>query len=142
MNNTITLYRPVGLKELELIMRSGWKAFPPRLDWQPIFYPVLHEAYAAQIAAEWNTVDAFSGHCGIVTAFDLLQDHFERYAVQNVGAALHDELWIPAAELDVFNQNIVNGIRAVRAFFGPDFQWPENETLRQVLQRLKTDEVQ
>ncbi|HEV2482639.1 MAG TPA: hypothetical protein VGS79_23400 [Puia sp.] len=40
---TIKLYRPVGLKELELIRLSGWREFPPRLEWQPIFYPVLNE---------------------------------------------------------------------------------------------------
>jgi hypothetical protein len=35
-----TLYRPVGVKELQWITESGWQAFPPRFDWQPIFYPV------------------------------------------------------------------------------------------------------
>ncbi len=28
---TITLYRPIGLKELELIFDTGWTSFPPRL---------------------------------------------------------------------------------------------------------------
>jgi ADP-ribosylglycohydrolase len=41
--NTVTLYRPVGPKELGLIRASGWRAFPPRLPEQPIFYPVLEE---------------------------------------------------------------------------------------------------
>jgi hypothetical protein len=36
------LYRPVGVKELDLIKESGMKAYPPRLSWQPIFYPVLN----------------------------------------------------------------------------------------------------
>src|SRR5215468_7842930 len=54
MDDTITLYRPVGTKELELIERSGFRAFPPRLPEQPIFYPVLTEAYAARIARDWN----------------------------------------------------------------------------------------
>jgi hypothetical protein len=48
----MTLYRPVGQKELDLITASGFTAYPPRLDWQPIFYPVLTEAYAAFIARE------------------------------------------------------------------------------------------
>ena len=69
--NVTQLYRPVGLKELELIADSGWRAFPPRLSWQPIFYPVLNEEYASQIASEWNTKDAFSGYCGIVTTFEI-----------------------------------------------------------------------
>jgi hypothetical protein len=40
------LFRPVGQKELDLIAATGWMAFPPRLDWQPIFYLVLNEEYA------------------------------------------------------------------------------------------------
>lgn len=30
---TITLYRPIGEKELILIIESSFKKFPPRLDW-------------------------------------------------------------------------------------------------------------
>jgi hypothetical protein len=48
---TVTLYRPVGPKELALIEATGWRAFPRRLPEQPIFYPVLNEEYAIQIAA-------------------------------------------------------------------------------------------
>jgi hypothetical protein len=40
MDETITLFRPVGKKELELIAASGFRKFPPRLPEQPIFYPV------------------------------------------------------------------------------------------------------
>ena len=35
------LFRPVGEKEKQLIEESGFTRFPPRLDWQPIFYPVV-----------------------------------------------------------------------------------------------------
>jgi len=58
---TTSLFRPVGQKELDLIAESGYRAFPPRLDWQPIFYPVLKEDYATFIAREWNTKDEASG---------------------------------------------------------------------------------
>ena len=51
------LYRPVGEQELALIRESGYTAFPPRLPEQPIFYPVLNEQYAAEIAGKWNTKD-------------------------------------------------------------------------------------
>jgi hypothetical protein len=59
--STITLYRPVGPKELALIEQSGFRAFPPRLHWQPIFYPVLNEAYAMRIARDWNVRDSVAG---------------------------------------------------------------------------------
>ncbi len=48
------LYRPVGTEELKLITGSGYLRFPPRLPEQPIFYPVLNEEYAVEIAAGWN----------------------------------------------------------------------------------------
>ncbi|MES2519708.1 MAG: hypothetical protein V4585_16445, partial [Bacteroidota bacterium] len=51
---TTTLFRPVSQKELDLIEKSGWKKFPPRLPEQPIFYPVMNEDYAVQISKEWN----------------------------------------------------------------------------------------
>ena len=37
MGETVVLFRPVGPKELALIEASGYRAFPPRLCWQPIF---------------------------------------------------------------------------------------------------------
>jgi hypothetical protein len=49
---TVTLYRPVGRQELDLIAASGYRRFPPRLPQQPIFYPVLNAAYAEQIARD------------------------------------------------------------------------------------------
>ncbi len=39
---TMMLYRPVGQKELDLVKAAGYRAFPPRLLSQPIFYPVLN----------------------------------------------------------------------------------------------------
>jgi hypothetical protein len=69
MPETTTLYRPVGQKELDLIRESGFTAFLPRLPHQPIFYPVLNEAYAVQIARDWNTKDPASGYAGYVTRF-------------------------------------------------------------------------
>src|SRR5678815_5347569 len=41
-----TLYRPVGQAEFDLVRASGYRSFPPRLQHQPIFYPVLSEQYA------------------------------------------------------------------------------------------------
>ena len=61
---TTTLFRPVGPKELALIEQSGWKAFPPRLPDQPIFYPVnapcgvpLTRAWPLEKGAKNETTD-------------------------------------------------------------------------------------
>ena len=42
---TTILYRPVGEKELALIAESGYRAFPPRLFWQPIFILTMGVVY-------------------------------------------------------------------------------------------------
>jgi hypothetical protein len=108
-----TLYRPVGEKELELIRASGWRMFPPRLLEQPIFYPVLNEEYATQIARDWNTRD---GGIGYVLRFDVEADYLSRFPVQTAGARVHQEYWIPAEELAEFNRHIVGLIEVVSEF--------------------------
>jgi hypothetical protein len=110
---TITLYRPVGPKELELIEASGWREFPPRLPEQPIFYPVTNEEYATQIARDWNVRDSGSG---FVTRFKVNAEYVQRYPVQKVGGAVHTELWVPAEELAEFNHNIVGNIEVIAEF--------------------------
>jgi hypothetical protein len=116
---TVTLYRPIGQKELDLIRQSGNREFPPRLPFQPIFYPVLNEEYAVQIARDWNTKDEASGHVGYVTRFRVRAEFLKRYPVQTVGGSQHQEYWIPAAELPEFNRNIV-GLIEVLAEFRPE----------------------
>ena len=113
MDETTVLFRPTGSKELALIEESGSTAFPPRLYWQPIFYPVLNEAYAIQIARDWNARD---GNSGYVTRFQVRTDFLHRYEVHQVGSALYQEYWIPAEELEEFNRNIVGKIEVIAEF--------------------------
>ncbi len=116
---TITLYRPVGQKELDLIREADFRAFPPRLSWQPIFYPVLNQEYATQIARDWNTKDAASGYVGYVTRFQVNAAFLARYPVQVAGASQHQELWVPAEDLGEFNQNIVEPIEVIAEYRSP-----------------------
>ena len=113
MKPTITLYRPSGPQELALIKASGWKAFPPRLPDQPIFYPVMNEEYAIQIARDWNVPSSGSGY---VTRFEVEADFLSRYKEEVVGGDMHRELWVPAEELDEFNQHIVGLIEVTKSF--------------------------
>ena len=114
--STTTVYRPVGQKELDLIEQSGFRAFPPRLSWQPIFYPVMNEEYATFIAREWNTKDEASGYIGYVLRFHVRADYLAQFEVQKVGSATALELWIPAERLAEFNENIVGCIEVVAEF--------------------------
>ena len=114
------LWRPVGLKEMELIFDSGMRAFPPRLAAQPIFYPVLNREYAEQIAREWNTKE--DDAAGYVTRFevpDALADQYER---QVVGGSVHEEWLVPAEELYELNRAIEGHIQVEAAFFGASFR--------------------
>jgi hypothetical protein len=119
-----TLYRPIGLEELELIRASGMRRFPPRRPEQPIFYPVLNREYAQQIAKKWNTKDSAGRptQAGFVTAFDLPAQFLDRYDEHVVGSSVHQELWVPAEELEVFNNEIQGRIRVMDAFYGEDYQ--------------------
>lgn len=116
IDKTVTLFRPVGQKEMELIRKSGYTCFPPRLPFQPIFYPVLSEEYAVQIARDWNTKDAASGYIGYVTTFRVRANFLSRYPVQTVGSSKHQEYWIPAEQLTEFNQNIIGLIEVIGKF--------------------------
>src|SRR5436305_7920839 len=107
---TTTLYRPVGPEELALIIASGFREFPPRLADQPIFYPVLNEEYAVQIARDWNVPASGAGY---VTRFSVSTIFLERYPPQTVGGSIHRELWVPAEELDEFNRHIVGLIEVI-----------------------------
>ncbi|MFN3653268.1 MAG: hypothetical protein ACK47B_27110 [Armatimonadota bacterium] len=111
-----TLYRPVGQAELDLIRESGFREFPPRLSFQPIFYPVLNEEYAAQIARDWNTRDPNSGYVGYVTRFRVRTDYLQQYEPKQGGGGTHQEYWIPAEELPEFNRNLVGFIEVIAQF--------------------------
>jgi len=117
----VELYRPVGLKELELIAASGFRAFPPRLPWQPIFYPVLTREYATSIARNWNSKDPASGFAGFVTAFEVEDDYGGKFPIQQVGGAAIGELWVPAGELDEFNGHLAGLIRVIEWYYGNQF---------------------
>jgi hypothetical protein len=113
------LYRPVGQQELDLIRDSGYQAFPPRLLEQPIFYPVLNEAYATQIARDWNA-KYNTPKVGYITRFHVRADYLRHYEVKTVGAAIHQEYWIPAEALNEFNQNIVGTIEVIAEYRGQE----------------------
>jgi len=114
---TTTLYRPVGAGELALIEAGGFTRFPPRLPDQPIFYPVLNEEYAAQIARDWNA-KYNQPAVRYVTRFNVAADYLKSYDIHTVGGSTHQEYWIPAEELDEFNRNIVGLIEVIAEYRG------------------------
>ena len=110
---TITLFRPAGPEEIALVAASGWRRWPPRLPDQPIFYPVTNEAYAIEIARDWNV--KASGY-GCVTRFAVQRAFMDAYQIHRVGAAHHTEWWIPADGLESLNDHIVCRIEVIHEF--------------------------
>ncbi|MCR6719379.1 MAG: hypothetical protein NVV59_03605 [Chitinophagaceae bacterium] len=82
---------------------------------QPIFYPVMNEEYAIQISREWN-VPAYG--VGYVVKLAVRKGYLEKFNVENVGGQIHNELWVPAEELEEFNSNIVGLIEVTKEFRG------------------------
>lgn len=71
--------------------------------------------------ARLDAKDRGSGFVGFVTTF-LVQDEFsKRYPVQLAGGRSHEELWVPAAELDEFNAHILGSITVLEAYPGDSF---------------------
>jgi hypothetical protein len=107
------LFRPVGKKEYNLIEQSGFTKFPPRFSEQPIFYPVINEKYAVEIASRWNTRD---GNTGYVLRFIISDEFIKEFEIQTVGSNYHQEFWIPSERLDEFNENIIGTIEVIHKF--------------------------
>jgi len=99
MEETTILFRPVDENELRLIAESGYRAFPRRLPGQSIFYPVLNEDYAKQIAREWNAENS-SSKKGFVTRFAVKTEYLSQFTPHKVGGTIHVEYWIPAERLE------------------------------------------
>lgn len=109
----VTLWRPAGPEEMELVRASGLRRWPPRLAEQPIFYPVLNEQYATKIARDWNVP---ASGVGYVTRFDVEADYLSQFPVRQAGGRDILEYWIPADRLEEFNDHIVGNIVEVAKF--------------------------
>lgn len=113
---TVTLFRPTGQAELDLVAESGYRRWPPRLPEQPIFYPVTNEQYAIEIAQGWNVKD---GGVGYVTRFEVDATFMSRYPIQTVGGSRHTEWWVPAEDLEDLNRHIVGLIEVIGEYRAP-----------------------
>lgn len=113
MKRTIVCFRPTGPEEMELLKKSDFRKWPPRLPEQPIFYPVTNQKYAEEIAERWNVKESGIGY---VTRFEVEAEYLEKYNIECVGRSHHTEWWIPAEELEEFNERIVGKIEVVKHY--------------------------
>lgn len=110
---TVALYRSVGPGQLKCIVESGWKKFPPRLHWQPYFYPMLHESFAHKIASQWNVKQSGAGY---VVRFNVKKSYVERLPIYIIGGPEHKEYRIAADELAGLNESIVGDIELMATY--------------------------
>jgi hypothetical protein len=114
------LFRPMNIHELESVYDSAMSRFPPRLEGQPFFYPVITLEYACEIAERWNAREE-SG-AGYVCKFAVDDTYVSKFPAHQVGNRSHRELWIPADEPEAFNDHVVPPILVVATYFGPQFR--------------------
>jgi hypothetical protein len=113
MQELVTLYRPVGLREIALVKDADWRAFPPRSRGQPNLCPLPSQSDAAQIARDWQV--KFWG-AGFVTRFTVKAAYLRELQAQGEPEVRLD-YWISRQELPRFNENIVGRIEVVETFY-------------------------
>lgn len=114
-SDTLTLWRPTGQAELDLVAASGWRAWP-RLPEQPFFYLGLNRWHATKGARERSVP---SEGVGYVTRFVVQRAHMHRYRVHRTGGHQELEYQIPAEELADLNAHIIGAITEEADYRGP-----------------------
>ena len=71
------------------------------------------------IARDWNTPDEASGYAGYVLRFRVRSEFLGSYDVHTVDGRMCQEYWIPAGDLDRFNDAIIDRIEQIAAYLGP-----------------------
>lgn len=109
-NGHVVMYRPTGPEEYQLVADSDFTKWPPRLEGQPIFYPVTNETYAREITEQWNIRDSGVGY---FFRFLVRRSFADAYSLEKVGGTDHTEWWIPADKMNELNDSIVGKIEMV-----------------------------
>ena len=109
-NGHVVMYRPTGPEEYQLVADSDFTKWPPRLEGQPIFYPVTNETYAREITEQWNIRDSGVGY---VFRFLVKRSFADAYSLEKVGGKDHMEWWIPAEKMNELNDSIVGRIEMI-----------------------------
>jgi len=99
-----------------LVRAADWRAWPPRLPDQPIFYPVTTFEYAEKIARDWNSTRDNPDNLGFVTQFEVSDAISSKYPIEDAGGRSHQELWVPAEDLEAFNAGIVGKIEVIAIY--------------------------
>lgn len=122
------MYRPVGLREMMMVLDSGNRRFPDREQGQSVFYPTYSAVHATQMARDWHTKDPYAGFAGFVTAFDMEEEYLQALPLTDRNGKKRQELKIPSSDLAEFNTHIQGPIRITKCFFGAGYTGPVPKT--------------
>lgn len=112
---TVALYRSTGPEDLLLVEQNGFKRWPARLSWQPIFDPISNEQYAIDYARDWNVKD--SGKV-FVTQFSAEKSFINQSQIHQVDPTYSTEWWISAKDLVHSNDHLVGNKQVIHEFSG------------------------
>jgi hypothetical protein len=115
------LFRPVGVSELGLLAKNGFRRFPPPTAEKQAFCPMLAFDDARRVAEQSNTKDRKSGFAGFVTRFEVADDYVRRLEPGAPGGRWTRGFRVPLSELENFNRHIIGTIEIVRRYFGERF---------------------
>jgi hypothetical protein len=115
-DQTTILYRPAGQEELDLVKKSGFKAFPPAVEAQPVLNFLESEEYATFIARQVDANKSSSGYIGYVLSVSVHTDFITQFAIRKEGSAIALEYEIPADRIIQFNENIVGMIELIAQY--------------------------
>jgi len=103
--NITTLYRVIDASELAALQALHFRKFPACAE--PVFYPTLTRHFALETLRQTAGISTQKGY---LTCFKICARYVRDFEVQTLSGEIHDELWVPAEELPVFNEKIVGRI--------------------------------
>lgn len=101
-NCITTLYRVIDDGELNALRALGFRKFPA--CGEAAFYPMLSRHFALESLRQRPPGRQY------LTQFKICAVYARSFEVQTLCGEVHDELWVPAEELPVFNEKIVGKI--------------------------------
>lgn len=102
--------RPTGARADQSLGHAGISSSIARAT---NLLPVTTEAYAIKIARDWNVPASGMGY---VTRFRIAKAFLDQYEVHLVGGNDFQEYWIPAHQLQDFNNALIGPIEVVAEF--------------------------
>lgn len=135
---TKTLYRPVGEKEMILIIESNYKKIPNSEEWKD-FLSLETNKHAAKRYAKTYYRGAHTNYLGFVIEFEVTEAEYEKWDDKSKDE-YEKKIYVPKNKLEDFNEQIVGEIKATHLFVGYEFKETKNETIAYLIRKLTKKE--